>query len=135
MLLMLAILTPMRGREIVETKRTVLVIVRGLCLVAATFFFALSLQRLPVAETVSIIYLSPILIVLLARPFLGERIGWIGWVAAGIGFPGVLLIARPGGGLDPVGVGFALCNVGVTAVYYLLSRVLARTERTLALRR
>jgi drug/metabolite transporter (DMT)-like permease len=131
--LMLAILAPTRGHEIVQTKRTGLVIVRGLCLVVASFFFALALQRMPIAETVSIVYLSPILVVLLARPLLGERIGLVGWMAAVIGFAGVLLIVRPGGGLDPVGVGFVLCNVVVTVAYYLLSRVLARTERTLAL--
>lgn len=132
-LLMVAILGPTRGREIVTTQRTGLVIVRSLCLVVATLFAGLALQRMPVAETVSIIYLSPILVVLLARPILGERIGLIGWVAAVIGFLGVLLIVHPGGGLDPLGVGFVLCNVVVTVAYYLLSRVLARTERTLAL--
>ena len=99
----------------------------------ASLFFGLALQRMPVAETVSIVYLSPILVVLLARPLLGERIGSVGWMAAVIGFAGVLLIVRPGGGLDPIGVGFVLCNVVVTVAYYLLSRVLARTERTLAL--
>ncbi len=132
-LLMLAILAPTRGREIVQTQRTGLVIVRAICLVVASLFFGLALQRMPIAETVSIVYLSPILVVLLARPLLGERIGVVGWIAAVIGFAGVLLIVRPGGDLDPIGVGFVLCNVAVTVAYYLLSRVLARTERTLAL--
>ena len=110
--------------KIVQTKRTGLVIVRGLCLVVASFFFALALQRMPIAETVSIVYLSPIVVVLLARPLLGERIGTVGWIAVVIGFAGVLLIVRPGGGLDPIGVGFVLCNVVVTVAYYMLSRVL-----------
>jgi drug/metabolite transporter (DMT)-like permease len=48
--------------------------------------------------------------VLPARPLLGERIGWVGWMAAVIGFAGVLLIVRPGRGLDPIGVGFVLCR-------------------------
>jgi len=132
-ILMVALLGPMRGREMVTTKRTGLVIVRALCLVVATFFAGLALQRMPVAETVSIIYLSPIVVALLARPLLGETIGAVGWMAAIAGFAGVLLIVRPGGGLDPLGVGFVLCNVVVTVAYFLLSRVLARTERTLAL--
>jgi drug/metabolite transporter (DMT)-like permease len=132
-LLMLAILAPMRGREIVQTQRTGLVIVRALCLVVATLFFGLAVQRMPIAETAAVVYLAPILVMLLARPLLGESIGVVGWIAAVIGFSGVLLIVRPGGGLDPAGVGFALCNVGVTVAYFMLSRVLARTERTLAL--
>lgn len=132
-ILMLALLGPMRGREMVTTKRTGLVIVRSLCLVVATFFAGLALQRMPVAETVSIIYLSPIIVVLLARPLLGETIGAVGWIAAIAGFAGVLLIVRPGGGLDPLGVGYVLCNVVVTVAYFMLSRVLASSEKTLAL--
>jgi drug/metabolite transporter (DMT)-like permease len=132
-ILMIALLGPTRGRELVETKRTGLVIVRALCLIVSSFLAGLALQRMPVAETVSIIYLSPIIVVLLARPLLGESIGVLGWIAAVAGFAGVLLIARPGGGLDPLGVVFTLCNVVATVVYYLLSRVLAKTEKTLAL--
>jgi drug/metabolite transporter (DMT)-like permease len=133
-LLMLAILGPTaKGREMVTTARTSLVIVRSLCLVVATLFAGLALQRMPVAETVSIIYLSPIIVVLLAHPLLGETIGRVGWIAALAGFAGVLLIVRPGGGLDALGVGYVLCNVVVTVAYFLLSRVLARSEKTLAL--
>jgi drug/metabolite transporter (DMT)-like permease len=132
-ILMIALLGPTRGRELVETKRTGLVVVRALCLVVSSFLAGMALQRMPVAETVSIIYLSPIIVVLLARPLLGETIGPVGWIAAFAGFAGVLLIVRPGGGLDPWGVVFTLFNVAGTVVYYLLSRVLAKTEKTLAL--
>ena len=38
---------------------------------------------------------------LLAVPLLGERVARIGWAGAAFGFVGVLLIARPGGDLDP----------------------------------
>lgn len=132
-LLMLAILAPSRGRELVVVQRRGLVAVRSICLVIGSLFASLALQVMPIAETTSIIYLSPILVVLLARPVLGERIGLLGWLAALGGFAGVVLIARPGGGLDPAGIVFALCNVVVTVTYYLLSRVLARSEKTLAL--
>lgn len=132
-ILMIALLGPTRGRELIETKRTGLVIVRAACLVVSSLLAGFALQRMPVAETVSIIYLSPIIVVLLARPLLGETIGAVGWIAAIAGFAGVLLIVRPGAGLDPLGVIFTLCNVAGTVVYYLLSRVLAKTERTLAM--
>lgn len=132
-LLMIILLAPRHGRQMVETTRTGLVVIRGVCLAVGSLFAGLALQRMPIAETTAIIYLSPIMVVLLARPVLGEQIGLLGWLAALGGFVGVLLIVRPGAGLDPLGVTFALCNIGVTAAYYLLSRVLARTERTLAL--
>ena len=132
-MLMVVVLAPRRGVDMVKVTRKSLVAVRSVCLVIATLFMGLALQLMPIAETTAIIYLSPILVVLLARPFLGETIGALGWIGAIASFSGVLLIVRPGGGLDPLGVFYALCNVGVTVAYYLLSRVLAKSERTLAL--
>jgi drug/metabolite transporter (DMT)-like permease len=50
-----------------------------------------------------------------------------------MGFVGVLLIVRPGSGLDAMGIVFALLGVAANAVYQLLSRVLASTEKAVAL--
>jgi drug/metabolite transporter (DMT)-like permease len=131
--LMLAILGPTRGPELVTTKRTWLVIVRAMSLVISTLFFGLGLQLMPVPETTAIGYIAPLIVVLLAKPFLNETIGPFGWIAALLGFGGMLLIVRPGGGLDPLGVFFLVCNIAATVFYYVLSRVLAHTEKTLAL--
>jgi drug/metabolite transporter (DMT)-like permease len=46
------------------------------------------------------------------------------------GFVGVLLIARPGGGLSETGVIFALLCAAFATGYHLLSRMLAQTEST-----
>ncbi len=132
-LVLTAVLAPSQGRRLVETRRTGAVIARALCLVASTLFLGLALQHMPVAETTAIVYLSPLLVVLLAPFLLGERIAASGWVAAILGFSGVLLIVRPGGGLDPAGIALALANVGFTTAYYLLSRVLSATETTQAM--
>ena len=131
-LLMLAIVAPLHGREMVRTQRTGLVLIRAGSLAIGSFLVSLALQRMPVAETTAIVYLCPVLVVLLSGPLLKEKVGPMAWVAALLGFAGVLLIARPGGGLDPLGVLFVLGNVVVSVTYNLLSRVLARTERTMA---
>jgi drug/metabolite transporter (DMT)-like permease len=132
-LLMIVLLAPTHGRELVTTERTGLVLVRALSLAAASLLVAFALQRLPVAETTSINFLAPMLVVVIAGPLLGERIGLVGWGAALAGFAGVLLVVRPGSGLEPLGIAFALCAVAANAAYQLLSRTLAATERTLAL--
>lgn len=49
------------------------------------------------------------------------------------GFIGVLLIARPGGGLDAIGIMFALGAAAANATYQLLSRLLASTEKAITL--
>jgi drug/metabolite transporter (DMT)-like permease len=132
-LLMIVLLAPTHGRQLVETQRTGLVLVRAGCLAAASLLVGLALQRMPVAETTAINFIAPMLVVLIAGPLLGERVGAWGWAAAGAGFAGVLLVARPGSGLETIGIVFALGAVGANAAYQLLSRVLAGSERTIAL--
>lgn len=132
-LLMLALLAPSHGRRLVQTTRTGWVMVRSLCLAGATLFMALALQRMPLAETTAIVFLSPLLVVLIAGPVLGERVSLTDWIAALVGFIGILLIARPGSHLDLAGIAFALCAVVVMTGYQLLSRILATTENTVAM--
>jgi drug/metabolite transporter (DMT)-like permease len=57
----------------------------------------------------------------------------IGWLGAIGGFVGVLLIMRPGSGLDPVGVALTLFNAGCATAYVLLTRILTRTETTMSM--
>lgn len=129
--LLLVLLGPQSGAALWKTNRTWLVILRALSLSLATLTMGWALRVLPVGETVAILYLSPLAVMLLAVPVLGERVGPLVWIGAAFGFLGVLLIVRPGSGLDPVGVFLALLNAGVATIYHLLSRLLSRTETTI----
>jgi drug/metabolite transporter (DMT)-like permease len=131
--LMIVLLAPSQGMQLMRTQRTGLVMVRALSLVAISLSFGFALQRMPVPETTAIIFLAPLLVVLVAGPILKERIGAIGWAAALGGFAGVLLVVRPGSGLDILGVAFAMMAVAGNVIYQLLSRILGRSERTIAL--
>lgn len=133
LLLMLALLLPRMGMRLLKTERTGLVLLRSACLVVSTLGMGLAFQRMPVPESVSIVFLAPMLVVLVAGPVLGEKVAAASVLAAVVGFAGVLLIVRPGGGLDLFGVVFVLIAVATSVVYYLLSRVLARTESTLTM--
>ena len=132
-LLMVVLLMPRSGRQMLHTRRTALVWVRAACLAATSLVVALAFRHLPVAEATAIVYLSPLLVVMVGGLVLRESIGRVGVLAAIAGFVGVLLIARPGSGLDPLGVALALAGALMIAGYQLLSRVLAATESTLAL--
>ncbi len=132
-LLMVLLLAPSQGRRLLQARRRGLVLLRAACLAVASLSMTLALQRMPVAEATAIVFLFPMLVVLLAGPLLQERVGRHGWLAAVAGFIGVLLIARPGGGLDAIGVVLALCAAAANAIYHLLSRMLASTESTVSL--
>lgn len=131
--LMVLVLAPRYSIGLVQTQRRGLVVFRACTLVMASLFVGLALKRMPLAETTAISFLAPMLVVLFAKPLLGEKIGLLGWLAAVGGFMGVLLIARPGSGLDVWGVVFALLAVLANAAYQILSRVLASTERAVTL--
>jgi drug/metabolite transporter (DMT)-like permease len=126
--LLAAILGPIHGPALWRTNRTGLVYLRGLSLVAGSISMLLALRVMPVGETVAIVYLSPFLVMLIAGRFMGESVTPLGWLAALCGFAGVLLIVRPGSGLDPFGVAISLFNVACATAYHLLSRSLSRTE-------
>jgi drug/metabolite transporter (DMT)-like permease len=131
--LLAAILAPRMRAQLWQTRRTHLVLLRGLCLAAASLTMGLALRLMPVGETVAIVYLSPFAVMLLATPLLGEKALWANWVGSALGFAGVLLIVRPGSGLDAWGVTFALINAALATAYHLLTRLLVRTETTAAM--
>ena len=131
--LVLATMWPRHRSAVWQTQRTGLVVLRGLLLALATITMLLALRVMPVAETVAIIYITPVFLMLASGPILGERVSLLGWVCAALGFAGVLLIARPGSGLDPWGVALCLVNALLGTGYHLLTRILTRTETTMAL--
>ena len=132
-LLMVMILAPRHSTQLVHTQRTGLVIARAVVLTIASLCMGMALSRMPLAETTAINFLAPTLVALLAGSLLGEKMGGWGWAAIVTGFIGVLLIARPGGGLDAIGIMFALGAAAANASYQLLSRLLASTEKAIAL--
>lgn len=133
LLLLLVLLWPKHRSDLWATQQTLPVIIRGLVLVIATITMALALRVMPVGETVAILYLSPFLVMLLAGPLLGEKVTPIMWIGAALGFTGVLLIVRPGGGLDTTGVILMLFNALLATAYHLMTRSLAKTETTIAM--
>ncbi len=128
-----ALMAPRHGQALWKTNRTGLVVLRGVSLSVATLFSGLALQLMPVGETVAIFYLQGFGVMLAAGYFLGERVSIVGWIAACVGFAGVVLIARPGSDLAPLGVVFALICASVSVVYVLLSRLLSTTESTMSM--
>jgi drug/metabolite transporter (DMT)-like permease len=131
--LVTVVMWPRHRANLWHTNRTGLVILRGLCLALASISMMMALRLMPVAETVAIIYIAPVMVMLAAGTLLKETVGPLGWVSAALGFAGVLLIARPGSGLDTWGVALSLMNACLATGYHLLTRILSKTESTMAL--
>ncbi|GIK24097.1 MAG: DMT family transporter [Rhodocyclaceae bacterium] len=131
--IMLVFVAPSMRLQLVRTDNLALQIVRALALVGTTGFAMMAFRSMPLAEATAVLFLSPLLVTLLAGPFLGERIGAGRWAAVVVGFAGVILIARPGGALTLAGVLWALAGAACYAAYQLLTRRLSHAEHPLTL--
>lgn len=125
---MLLTMAPGMGRQIVLTRSPWLMIFRALTLVGVTLLGQLALKSPPLAETTALVFVTPLLVAILAGPLLGEKVRLHSWLATVAGFIGVLLIARPGGAMSGPGVAYALGAALCYAVYQILTRKLAATE-------
>ena len=125
---MLIWLGPTMGRGMVRTQRLPLQLVRGLLLISSSLCFFMALGSLPLAEATAINYTTPVLVILLAVLFLGERMTAprIAFVVAGI--VGMLLIVRPGADLFRGASLLVLCSASFYAVFQILTRVMARED-------
>lgn len=99
--------------------------VRACFMIAATAMFFWALQYLPIADTLAIFFVQPLIVTMLSPLVLGEKVGIRRWLAVMIGFLGTLIIIRPGfQELNP-GVFLALGAGASLAVYLLLTRKIA----------
>lgn len=128
LLLMLVLLAPSMRKRLVATTRPGLQILRALCLLGVTYLAMFAFRVMPIAEATAIMFLAPLLVTLASGPLLGERVGRVRWVAALVGFAGVLMIVRPGSGLVPAGVAFAAGAAVAYAAYQVLTRELSPGE-------
>jgi len=119
---------PLRNPGVLRSNRPMLQIVRSLLLLASTTCNFLALRRLQLAETSTINFLTPLFVVALAGPLLGEWPDGGRLVAVAIGFLGVVVATGPGAGAFQPVVFVAIAGVGCNAGYAIATRMLARSD-------
>jgi drug/metabolite transporter (DMT)-like permease len=90
--------------------------------IGMTLCYLTALSRMPIANATAILQSMPLAVTLAAALFLGERVGWRRWSAIAIGFVGVLLIVRPGAGMD-ASVLWAVAALGFLVVRDIVTRL------------
>lgn len=123
--LVLALVLPVKGRRVLRSTRPKAQILRGTVMMLATFSFFSALRYLPQAEATAINFLAPLLVLAVAPWLLKEPPRASRWIAAGVGFLGVLIIIRPTGGLHPMGVMFGLITACMFAAQFIATRRVA----------
>ncbi len=132
-LVMLSLLSALPLSALLRTRKLKLELLRSLLMVSTTTCNFLALRHLRLDQTVSVAFLAPLIVALLAGPFLGEWVGWRRLVAIFAGFVGVLIVVHPGiGGLHPA-FAFAFGGMLAYAFFMLLTRFLAAHDAPLVM--
>ena len=126
--LVAAVFMPRMGLGLLRTRRVGTQIVSSLMMLLSTLFFFSAVKYVPVAEAISVTFVAPLAVVLLAWPLLGERITLFRLFAVIVGFSGVLIVIRPGSGLFGWAVLLPLAGSVAYASFQVLTRKLASLE-------
>ncbi|HYM30093.1 MAG TPA: DMT family transporter [Candidatus Cybelea sp.] len=132
MLLMAAVLGPHMRWRLIRSAHPLAQVGRSLLLLASTYFFFNALRFMPLAQAAAIGFVSPLAVTALSVPLLGEKVGIRRWSAVIVGFLGVLVILRPGGGMLTMAALLPLGSALTYSFYQIITRKLSATEDPLA---
>jgi drug/metabolite transporter (DMT)-like permease len=130
---MLTFLGALPLSALLGTRKLKLELLRSLLMVSTTAFNFLALRHLRLDQTISVVFLAPLIVALLAGPLLGEWVGWKRLVAIFVGFIGVLIVVHPGVGGLHYAFGFAFLAMLAYALFMLLTRYLASYDPPLVM--
>lgn len=121
-LFLLAIYGPKRFISGLKTNAPKAQLVRTLTMVSATAFNFLALIYLQLDQTITIFFLSPLMVAALAGPILGEWLAPKQFFAVLFGFLGVIIVMRPGlGGIHPAVILSLLATLSLS-IYNVMTR-------------
>ena len=102
---------------------------RCVCGVASGFSALYAVSVLPLAQVYAFIFASPLIITLLAIPFLGETIRLRRGLAVVVGLLGVMIVLQPGAAPLTAGHIAALVCAGAGAMVAIIVRKIGKEER------
>lgn len=120
-----AILLPRRGLGLLRTRSLRGQLLRGVLMIGSTLLFFSVLKRVPLAEATAMNFMAPIFLMALAPWLLREPHRLHRWLGVALGFAGMLLVVRPGAGLDTIGVLLGVATALTFAAFQIATRRLA----------
>lgn len=125
---MMAFFWPKHGIRMFSSARPGLQLARSALLFASSLFWIAGVAVVPLTTASAISFTAPIMVVIMAIPLLGERVGVHRWLAVCIGFVGALIVVRPGtGAIPPTGL-LLLAAAFLFALYQILTRKIAAVD-------
>ena len=101
---------------------------RGAFLGGATIIYFLSIRQMPLATTLAIYFLFPLIVTVLSGLFMGEAVGPRRYAAVLVGFVGVVIIIQPGtDAMQPIAL-LTVSGAFCFSMYFVLSKYLSGRE-------
>lgn len=116
------------GLRALRSQRFGLLVFRAALLLMAYTTYYLAMATIPLAVAVALFFAAPLFIVLLAQPYLGEKVEFRQLIAVLVGFGGVVVICRPDTGLLDVAALLALASAFFYGFACLQARKMGDTE-------
>lgn len=121
------------GRESLRIVSPRNLLVRALLGTSSTFLIVASLSVLPIAEVLTLVFLTPIFVTALAPLLLGEHVGWHRWAAVFIGFIGAVIMLRPGTETFQIAALLPLAAALIASFRDIVTRRISATESSVAI--
>lgn len=125
---MLILLGPQRALRHARTEKARLQIGRGTLMIIMPILGVAAITRVRVAEFMTVFWLLPLLVMVIAQFFTGRRIHLRYWAVSIMAYLGVLVIFRPGPELFNREVLFALGSGSSFSLYIVLTHRLQETQ-------
>lgn len=103
-------------------------LIRSGLMAATTVFNFLAVKYLRLDQTVTIAFLAPLVVAILAGPMLGEWVGWRRMTAIIVGFIGVLIAVHPGAAPVHPAVLFSFASMIAYAFFMIITRQIAALD-------
>ncbi len=132
-LILACVILLIRSPKLLWPKQIRIHAIRGTLLAFATLCFFWSLQYLPLADTIAIFFVEPMILTLMSAFFLGEHVGWHRRIAVVTGFAGALLIIRPGSEAFHIASVLPLIAATLYASYLTVTRAHSQTDHPLTM--
>jgi S-adenosylmethionine uptake transporter len=95
---------------------------RGALVALSTLFFFAALAVMPMADTIAIFFIEPLILTLLSGPLLGEQVGWRRLLACAVGLSGALLVIQPSFAAFGWAAAWPVAAAVCFALYLILTR-------------
>ena len=106
----------------VGRQRIGLHLIRNICHFTGQNLWFYAIAAIPLAQVFALEFTSPVWVILLSPLLLREKLTGTGLIAAGLGFLGILIVARP----DPDNISIGLIAAASCAIFFALTAILTR---------